>query len=404
MKTVLAVLALVFATCLPVHAGQKNDKDLFSEKYQVFLTKAEKKELKKIKTADEFRSFEEKFWKTRDPGPDTPENEFREEIDQRLAYIASNASMDDANLPNTTFGRNGGLNGDMARVYLLHGMCLSHGPPAYKRFLRGQSFVDLLLWVYNDERGVERYRFLFYRKGNLGYFRLFRDQQYLTRQVIREELYSPDYYFRQGRQGSFDVESLLQEIWSDGGPVFLRALSGFSDDDRVTLDMALKPPTPEEIRTAYGGGPGSDSPEDSGVVKGPGDAAKLQTPAVQIRQSSSLASIPGKLEVGGKVIVFSPNTPNDLDWSVAGQTAECVLAYRLVVQNRLTREVPVALEGEQKVSVAADKLDACANDSGGICLRLWVNGLPYGLDSGNYVIYLYVRNVLTNKYAAWYIQ
>ncbi len=42
--------------------------------------------LKQLSNQDEFDNFVEQFWLRRDPTPDTPENEFREEHYRRIAY------------------------------------------------------------------------------------------------------------------------------------------------------------------------------------------------------------------------------------------------------------------------------------------------------------------------------
>jgi len=50
------------------------------------ITKKEKKYYEKLKTEDQRGEFIERFWKIRDPNPDTPENEFKIEHYRRIAF------------------------------------------------------------------------------------------------------------------------------------------------------------------------------------------------------------------------------------------------------------------------------------------------------------------------------
>ena len=56
-----------------------NDVDLI-------LTKSERDAWKKLETDDEREKFIEDFWRSRDPDPDTEENEFKQQYFERLAY------------------------------------------------------------------------------------------------------------------------------------------------------------------------------------------------------------------------------------------------------------------------------------------------------------------------------
>ena len=50
------------------------------------MTKDEQKAWKKLKTQDEYKEFIAFFWAKRDPTPETPQNEFRDEMDRRVAF------------------------------------------------------------------------------------------------------------------------------------------------------------------------------------------------------------------------------------------------------------------------------------------------------------------------------
>ncbi len=368
----------------------KNEKDSFSDKYQFFLTKQDKKELKNAKTSEEFKKFESNFWKQRDPSPNTPENEFKQEVDSRLKDIADDISMDESGLPNACFGRNGELNGEMAKVYLLY------GEPGFKKFLRGQSFVELLLWVYNDEDGREQYRFLFYRQKNSGYFRLFRDQEFLTKQIVVKELANWENAFR---GDSFQADSIMQDIRLQGGDIFIRALLGFSDDSATKLDEAIKPPTPETILAMYKRETVSGLPEQKLGGETQPSISKTEITKAKILEGFSKTSIPAELSITGKVLEITMLASN-LDWTIVGENAECVFVYRLVLQTKATKEVYV-FEQEKSVSMPAKDLDD--EDERIVSLSLSVEGVDSDLNSGKYSTYIYLKNKATKKYSAWLI-
>lgn len=50
------------------------------------LTQAERDAFKKLETDEEREQFIAEFWRSRDPDPDTEENEFKEEFYERVAY------------------------------------------------------------------------------------------------------------------------------------------------------------------------------------------------------------------------------------------------------------------------------------------------------------------------------
>jgi len=75
------------------------------------MTKEEQKTWKKLKTQDEAEEFIKLFWAKRDPTPETPQNEFREEIDRRVQF-ANNAF---------TAGRTVGSMSDRGEVFIVIG-------------------------------------------------------------------------------------------------------------------------------------------------------------------------------------------------------------------------------------------------------------------------------------------
>jgi len=80
-----------------------NDVDLI-------LTKSERDAWKKLETDDEREKFIEDFWHSRDPDPDTEENEFKQEFFERVAYVNEHFSS----------GKPGRLT-DRGRIYIKFG-------------------------------------------------------------------------------------------------------------------------------------------------------------------------------------------------------------------------------------------------------------------------------------------
>src|ERR1041384_1639786 len=74
------------------------------------LTQSERDALKKFATDDEREKFIEEFWRSRDPDPDTEENEFKEQFYERVAYANEHF----------TSGKAGRLT-DRGRIYIKFG-------------------------------------------------------------------------------------------------------------------------------------------------------------------------------------------------------------------------------------------------------------------------------------------
>jgi GWxTD domain-containing protein len=77
---------------------------------QPILTQAERNAWTKLETDDEREKFIEDFWRSRDPDPDTEENEFKQEYFERVAYANEHFSS----------GKPGRLS-DRGRIYIKFG-------------------------------------------------------------------------------------------------------------------------------------------------------------------------------------------------------------------------------------------------------------------------------------------
>jgi GWxTD domain-containing protein len=99
---------------------RKQAEPQFESKYFVWLnsevvyiiTDDEKKAFRALTTDEEREKFIEQFWARRDPTPDTPRNEFREEHYRRIAYANERFAV--------VGGRRGG-DTDRGRIYIMYG-------------------------------------------------------------------------------------------------------------------------------------------------------------------------------------------------------------------------------------------------------------------------------------------
>ncbi len=81
-----------------------------NEDVAYIITKDERDAYKKLTTDEERENFIENFWRRRDPNPDTEENEYREEYQERIAYANEHYA---SGIP--------GWRTDRGRIYIAHG-------------------------------------------------------------------------------------------------------------------------------------------------------------------------------------------------------------------------------------------------------------------------------------------
>ncbi|MCK4944196.1 MAG: GWxTD domain-containing protein, partial [Candidatus Aminicenantes bacterium] len=127
----------------------------FYTKYQLFFTKQEKKLFKSLPDRKSREEFIKEFWEAMDPIPATEENEFKNEIDERINYA-------------DRFFKEMGKSGhqtDRGRVYLLL------GPPDNiftRSAIESSDNTATLIWNYDRWRVAA----MFIDKHGFGVFRL----------------------------------------------------------------------------------------------------------------------------------------------------------------------------------------------------------------------------------------
>jgi GWxTD domain-containing protein len=161
----------LFAALLGASPSDERE-DKLPEPYRTWLreeavyiiSKVEREAFLGLSTEGERKSFVEVFWRKRDPNPSTPENEFKTEHYERIAYA------------NEFFGRDTfrpGWQTDRGRYYILL------GKPNSRRPLEAtDSIYPSELWFYNNPefkyQGVPPFfHLLFFRRDGHGEFKLY---------------------------------------------------------------------------------------------------------------------------------------------------------------------------------------------------------------------------------------
>ena len=371
----------------------------FLDRYEHFITGKERKEFKKLQTDEERQTFIDKFWFDRDPDPATPENEEKQRIDQLIDSIASEPFFNVPGVFGLLFRTNGGFRGDMAKVYLLHGV------PSAVDMVESPSFVNLMLWVYiNEDNGNIRYAFLFYQKGGIGSFSLFSQDTYQLDPcgAINEIRKFKESGIRGGINQVCppDTEQILWELQmanSRGGiidgRIFAWALFNFSPDSSISQGKALQPPKPASERARQ---------SKARVV---GEAPRLTGVAGTDYILSSCGQcnsfIPGVLELGKEFRLTVRR--GDIDWRIVNGKSVSVLKIKIVIENIAGQMPPVFFNRWATLTSAKDLI--VSNPAGQRIIPLLTVDEVAKIPAGTYRVNVYVKNttpaLMTQKYSSW---
>jgi GWxTD domain-containing protein len=154
--------ALLAGSALAAVEKLSPDLERWLEDVSPIMTKAERSVFSKLPTNADRAKFVRFFWRARDPLPDTKENEFQKEYEERIRYA------------DQTFGHDSPKRGsqtDRGYFYLVL------GKPLERTSFTTQSQVwPLELWFYkgDEEHGLPPYFYLiFYQPEGIGDFRLY---------------------------------------------------------------------------------------------------------------------------------------------------------------------------------------------------------------------------------------
>src|SRR3989344_5288821 len=402
----LSIAFLLIIGCLPNSAEARwSDKDCtkqdpaasryckdFLTNYGFFVTELEFKDLKVRHTIKSIDEFIEEFWKKRDTDPNTPENEFKTLIDGRIRDVKNEVLSMDPDLAGTRFDVNGGLRGDMARIYLLYGM------PHFKRKMSGQPIMaDLSVWYYFDATGHVLFRFLFISK--MGQARLYDRYGFITIEDVAKELshtgfVSPD-----------ETVRIIEYLYiHDPDQVFIAALVEFSYYSDINIGLALKAPEPAAIVAE------KNKPNFLGQPEVPSEREFIF--------SKNHAFLPANLRMvkgqNGPSFIIS-SSASGMDWEIVGDKAKASLELRISFQHKSSRalhqfESGISI-GTSSASVksgadfyfefSADGLKNYRNSSE--VPEGTLRDLLAGLEPGEYLVNIDLKNVYTKKYVSWRI-
>lgn len=362
----------------------------------------EKEIFENLKTIEDIDKFIEVFMKVRDYDPNTPENEFKATIDQRIQDIKNEIFSADMDIPLTRFDRNGGLKGDLAHVYLLYGM------PHFKAKLsQGGNHVELMVWYYFDFQGKPIFKFLFYDK--YGLVRLFKNHMPGNADNLFNPLISP---LKEISNRFVNTPEELYEVWrelelKDPEWAFIGALLQFSYYSDVVIEGggtkrlgALDPPAPAVLTAAR---------FKPTILGQPDDLTKRE-----FINNSYHSFIPVKLEI------TKDSRPSfnlvlgykDIDWELKGDNAEFVLDLRISFQNKMTKDIKefsvrllglkprteVALKIRNSVMITIS-LDGIQNFARPEEPQQVLRQLIESLEPGAYVVNVDLRHPVTKKSA-----
>lgn len=390
------------------------------------VTDKEDKIFKGLKTVEDLNKFEEIFWKIRDTDPSTPENERKELIDSRIKDIENEIFAADSDIPGTWFNRNGGLKGDMARVYILYG-----APHQKVKLSEGKNYVDMMVWYYFDQRGRPMMRFLFYEKYNG--FRLFKN--YLTMEPTWQDLVDPllSPLKEISKMPAADPNDLIDTWYElENNDLILVMPDGYSELVFTTAILKFSPYSDIVLE----GGNGKDRfgaldpPEPAAATIERTKPILLGQPDTKGRsflESPYHSFIPAELKIDN-----DPKTGRSsfklvinylaVDWELKGETAEVLMTLRMNFQNRksgVTKEFYVQFPiskpkdevNKKRIAIDAAKkrsavnmvipLDGVENFARNETPRPTLRQLIDGLDPGDYTVTADLRRAFTKKYNTW---
>ncbi|MGZ4886598.1 MAG: GWxTD domain-containing protein [Candidatus Aminicenantales bacterium] len=226
----LAVAAGVILISGESRGGAKTKLDPESEKFyksaRLIMSGEENKIWNHLLDAESRKEFIKDFWEKRDPDPDTEENEFKREFDNRVAYA------------NKHFMEGGlGMNTDRGRIWILMGP-----PDKFEEFMTHEEDTTfrgpMLWWIYYDHAlGIE-----FIDERNTGQYKI---RQYTGDFFEAMELYKlaqwvgPDSVFKKRTVKfalKYDARAKEIVVLIPGKNLLLRE----NDEGKLQVDLDFK--------------------------------------------------------------------------------------------------------------------------------------------------------------------
>ncbi|MEX2033067.1 MAG: GWxTD domain-containing protein [Candidatus Colwellbacteria bacterium] len=364
----------------------------FLARYERYIDMGkEGKEFKKLQTDEERQVFIDKFWADRDTDPATPENEEKERIDRLIGDIADERFFS-ANFGGLLFQSNGGFRGDMAHVYMLY------GEPDAMDMVEGQSFVNLMLWIYVDQRNGEiLYAFLFYHRGSTGAYSLFSQDAYkLDPCGAVNQIRTLGSFSYVSGECAPDTENILQELYTSTGKagvldgyIFTWALFNFSQDGSISQGKALQPPKPaSEIARRSRARVVGEAPQRVGTAG---------TDFILASCKECKSFIPAELRIGSSAFSLRVRR-NAVEWQVAGEQAEAQLKFSVIFESKGQKPIVFKKDGtiqERKELIISDPEEQ-------VSVAFLTEEELSKVPAGTYRVTIYVKN--RDRHNAWFIE
>lgn len=348
----------------------------------------EKLDLRITELTEQAQPMIVKFWADHDTDPTTPENEFKQLIDERIGCIAAECLMANPDAVGLSFSLNGGFRSMMARIFLLY------GPPDGLSVLEHQTrTVDLMLWLYADsDTGQVHYAFLFYRRGSIGPFDLFPQDIYQTDlcQAANQILQFP-VPITQAQACPPEVLSALTQLANStgsgglSGRFFVWALTEFSmSDPTARQGQALAAPmTAADV-----------AHRSSARIMGEAPTAPT-TPIIASTCASCQSTIPAVMDWARYIITIP--LPN-VDWQEQNGILRAPLELEILFLDLAGNGPPVWRKVALPLSTSREHLTA---PEGHQLVVDFAQVPEIKLLQKGSGIHVLLKSTLTNKYAAW---
>ncbi|HEY4521765.1 MAG TPA: GWxTD domain-containing protein [Candidatus Paceibacterota bacterium] len=330
----------------------------FYSKFYMHFSENEKNEFKEIKTLGECQIFIDTFWQKRDTDPSTSENEYKTLLEKRVEDIEKEVLFQNMDTAGFAFKASDGFKGDPAKIYMLH------GAPDFTKKIEGHTFVNLMVWIYGDENGKHRYRFLFYQKNSIQYV-IFWPQW--NGWIAIEEI-SKDFV---------ELDAVYEELIQNEGEIFLISMISFSDNSNITPDKALKPPKPA-----------------SEIAKELAPKIKTETPKTEeiVVANSFNSTIPAEFSyeiTNDKLILKLEIKHEDLDWILKNNELVSELFIKTIVWDKDQKH-----EEEHNINIVSTKQKITEKNS-----FFFFESKPITLESEIVKASIYIKN--NQKYNSW---
>lgn len=334
----------------------------------------------------------EAFWKPRDPLPATPENEYKTAIDQRIEDMAQERFFTTPEAPGLTFRNNGGYYGDLARVFLLH------GPPAAMSTVEGSHFVPLMLWLYADPSdGGILYAFMFYQSISGPPYRLFEQDTYAMNpcaainEISSRRMMVGMQSYACTTETTIVYRDLVQSIPTGNlnGYLFAWALVNFSRDPSIRLGEALSAPEPvahiARRSTSRVIGGSANPVVESGV-----EVLRAQCAPCKSMIPAELVFTDAKRHLAVKRSSF--------DWFAKKEELSSEMFFVIILES-LSERVPIV--HRQTVWVRSSRTRLAEDADATLTIPLFKPDEFAAVPAGPYLVSVYLRSTLTNRYNAW---